>query len=353
MSDVEDATTKEPQSQDPRVADALSKAAAALDLIAKLSPGNETAPLKKLQDDSTQLAMSIRAQLDSAKAQVDAAVAVTEGDTKERTPAEPAPPWALPLGMGAFGALLGTVTGISVMQGVTQILLTGVSTFVGGVLLTYAGFRRPGQKADAPVDAQQVGFALALFSIGALAGTLWGVAMRYDHAKKDANEARLREEADARQARLDAQEDRREARAAIRNEAEWRMSLPATTLARLQLPALPAEATIVAKPVEPGKGEPAKPTADSIKAAAAFVLQNDDGPTICRDVATRVGSGGYDQGLDISFAQTDAIALYRAKCKNAKSPICSDVKVEGTRYDGANARLDAAKLFRAFCNGAK
>lgn len=89
--------------------------------------------------------------------------------------------WWLPAGMGAFGLMLGGVAGLSSAQGISQALLAGVSSFVGGVLLTYAGFKRTGSSMDRPdVDAGKVGAALFLFSIGVLTAGFGFTALRFD-----------------------------------------------------------------------------------------------------------------------------------------------------------------------------
>jgi hypothetical protein len=73
-----------------------------------------------------------------------------------------------------FGLALGELAGLSVVQGISQTLLTSLMTFVGGVLLSYAGFRRPSQDGKARLDPRRVavglgGLALAL-SVGLPAG---------------------------------------------------------------------------------------------------------------------------------------------------------------------------------------
>lgn len=47
----------------------------------------------------------------------------------------------LGVGFGAFGSVLGAIAGASSVQGISQMLLTSVLTFVGGAFLSYAGFR--------------------------------------------------------------------------------------------------------------------------------------------------------------------------------------------------------------------
>ncbi|MFT3710994.1 MAG: hypothetical protein QM817_25490 [Archangium sp.] len=45
-------------------------------------------------------------------------------------------------GLASFGVMIGWITGMSATAGTTQALLTSVFTFVGGVLLSFGGFRR-------------------------------------------------------------------------------------------------------------------------------------------------------------------------------------------------------------------
>jgi hypothetical protein len=85
--------------------------------------------------------------------------------------------WWLPVGLLAFGFMIGTVTGLSKTSGISQALLTGAFTFIGGAFLSYAGFRR-GPREPSVVDTVAVGRALTLFSVGTLLGAVAGYGIR-------------------------------------------------------------------------------------------------------------------------------------------------------------------------------
>jgi hypothetical protein len=86
------------------------------------------------------------------------------------------------LGVGflCFGLALGELTGMSLTPGISQVVLTSVFTFVGGVMLSYAGFRRvvASGGSRAFIDPQRVGVALACFSVGLALGAPAGVYAR-------------------------------------------------------------------------------------------------------------------------------------------------------------------------------
>jgi hypothetical protein len=85
------------------------------------------------------------------------------------------PGWQCQTGFGVaffcFGGAVGELTGLSVTHGLTQALLTSVFGFVGGVLLTFAGFRRMTEDGrtrlePAPFLASIVGLSLGLSLAG-------------------------------------------------------------------------------------------------------------------------------------------------------------------------------------------
>lgn len=101
-------------------------------------------------------------------------------ETESPTGGSLAPLWWLGLGLFLFGFVQGFTTGGSVAEGVSNTLLTSLGTFVGGVLLTYAGFRKVTQKlgVTARLDTRRVGIGLCAFSIGVFLGLCSGVAAR-------------------------------------------------------------------------------------------------------------------------------------------------------------------------------
>jgi hypothetical protein len=89
------------------------------------------------------------------------------------------PAW-LGFGFFFFGAALGEVTGFSIAQGISQTLLSALFTFVGGALLTFAGFRvsARGSAGRVVVDSVRTGVGLGCFSLGVLLGVNLGVISR-------------------------------------------------------------------------------------------------------------------------------------------------------------------------------
>ena len=94
------------------------------------------------------------------------------------------PPWeekrwlGLLVGFSLLGACVGFITGLSVQQGITEKLLTGVMTFVSGSLLSYGGFRwRRGIEAPR-IDPLRVGAGVGGFSAFVIVGVCFGIAAR-------------------------------------------------------------------------------------------------------------------------------------------------------------------------------
>jgi hypothetical protein len=84
-------------------------------------------------------------------------------------------------GLFGFGFMLGSISGLSTNAGTSQTLLSALFAFVGGVLLTYAGFRRK-RKGDAEggtdPDLGATGVGLTFFSIGVVLGICAGIIGR-------------------------------------------------------------------------------------------------------------------------------------------------------------------------------
>jgi hypothetical protein len=79
-------------------------------------------------------------------------------------------------GLIAFGITVGLVTGLSTHEGISGQLLTALFGFVGGGLMTYAGFRRKGEKS--PLDPNRVGAGTLCFSLGVILGVAGGIGVR-------------------------------------------------------------------------------------------------------------------------------------------------------------------------------
>lgn len=84
------------------------------------------------------------------------------------------------LGLAFFclGFALGELTGFSTAQGISQALLTAVFSFVGGVLLSYAGFRRVAEDGRLRLDPQRVSTGVVGLSLGLCIGLPSGVYTR-------------------------------------------------------------------------------------------------------------------------------------------------------------------------------
>ena len=89
---------------------------------------------------------------------------------------------AMCAGLMLFGIAVGGVAGLSKTP-VAAGLLTSVFGFVGGVLLSFAGFSVVDAKAGerARVNTLQMGVALAAFSLGLSGGVLGGILLRIHH----------------------------------------------------------------------------------------------------------------------------------------------------------------------------
>lgn len=81
---------------------------------------------------------------------------------------------AVSIGFFAFGFAVGSLTGFSSAQGVSLALLSSLFTFVGGVVLTFTGFRRVGS-VDASLDPARVSAGLCALSLGLVLGVVLGV----------------------------------------------------------------------------------------------------------------------------------------------------------------------------------
>jgi hypothetical protein len=90
--------------------------------------------------------------------------------------------------MFGFGTAVGFTTALSRVDGISQTLLTTLFSFVGGVLLTYAGFRRTlkarsGENPNDEYDLVQVGAALRSFSWAIVFGIATGLLVRETGAR--------------------------------------------------------------------------------------------------------------------------------------------------------------------------
>jgi hypothetical protein len=98
----------------------------------------------------------------------------------QRPVVTPGPAFAhMGLGLLLFGVVIGLVTGLSSKDGTAQSLLTSIFGFVGGSLLTFAGFRRyRGGAESVEMDPRKVGLGLSCFSVGILLGLFVGMLLR-------------------------------------------------------------------------------------------------------------------------------------------------------------------------------
>lgn len=81
------------------------------------------------------------------------------------------------LGLGALGFVLGFTTALSVHEGISSALLTGMFSFVAGTLLTFGGFRlMKGNRML--VSTRRAGIGVFAFAIGVLLGEPTGIAVR-------------------------------------------------------------------------------------------------------------------------------------------------------------------------------
>jgi uncharacterized membrane protein YidH (DUF202 family) len=78
----------------------------------------------------------------------------------------------------SLGFALGELTGFSTAQGISQALLTAVFAFVGGVVLSYAGFRRLSDDGRMRLDAARVCSAVIGLAVGLAVGLPFGVYAR-------------------------------------------------------------------------------------------------------------------------------------------------------------------------------
>ena len=85
------------------------------------------------------------------------------------------------LGLLLFGVLVGLTTGLSVTSGASTSLMTGLFSFVGGVVISYTGFAKTQGDPNAPAkpDLKQVGGALSALSFGVIVGIFGGMWFRY------------------------------------------------------------------------------------------------------------------------------------------------------------------------------
>lgn len=103
---------------------------------------------------------------------------MAESDSKQVATDSSQSRW-LGFGLLMFGVVNGLTTGLSETAGTAQTLLTSLSAFVGGSLLTFAGFMRPRADGEKPqIDSRRVGIGISCFSIGILLGLFPGMELR-------------------------------------------------------------------------------------------------------------------------------------------------------------------------------
>jgi hypothetical protein len=113
---------------------------------------------------------------------------MTQPEKQKRGPgSDPGQSWWLGLGLLLFGVVNGLTTGLSDTPGTAQTLLSSLSAFVGGSLLTFAGFMRPSKSdEDKPqIDARRVGIGLSCFSVGVLIGLFGGMRLHAPETSKN------------------------------------------------------------------------------------------------------------------------------------------------------------------------
>jgi len=92
--------------------------------------------------------------------------------------------WYMGAGLFLFGMALGGTAGLSDVKGISQTLLSSLFTFAGGVLLSWAGFRRKSGAGGAATesatefDLRTLGISLAGFSLGVMLGSGLGIWLR-------------------------------------------------------------------------------------------------------------------------------------------------------------------------------
>lgn len=98
------------------------------------------------------------------------------GDLPSR---EPAHFW-LPVGFVLLGVVLGFVTGGSIHDGISAILISSLITFVGGGFFAFAGFRvQKGPGYELTVSPGRVGLTLSAFTLGLCLGLGLGIVLRF------------------------------------------------------------------------------------------------------------------------------------------------------------------------------
>jgi hypothetical protein len=253
------------------------------------------------------------------------------------------------LGMLLFGLSVGCITGLSTVQGISQVLLTGVSSFVGAVLLTYAGFKRASRKeGELDFDLGKVGPAVFCFSIGVLLGAVGAAVFRHQIERTEAALDAQTERSQAidelmlerRLRRLDVEWQRR----MDREDQDWQMSHvdprsapPAPKMQQNQSPPITMPVSL------PPRVHPASPI-------LAFGLENNVGSPICKEYRKHKDKGVYRENRDL--AATDAFELYLRFCRGSARMVCQNLSVEMTQlsYRGTNAIEAVTSLGDAFCS---
>ena len=94
----------------------------------------------------------------------------------------------LALGFLTFGTVLGGITGLSSWSGISNTLLTSLFAFVGGSLLSFAGFVSK-KGGVAYVSGYRLGFCILAFSLGISSGLFIGIVIRREFELPDRDNA--------------------------------------------------------------------------------------------------------------------------------------------------------------------
>lgn len=256
--------------------------------------------------------------------------------------------WPIALGMGAFGLLLGSIAGLSKVQGISTTLLTGASSFVGGVLLTYVGFKRGPAGKDGNLDVERVGYSLLLFSLGVLIGVWSAASARHYSARQEAAEdARAAEEKEMK-AKAEWQEARKSelaeagaaawtARAQWRDDVLWAAKNGQPVTAPPPAPSTP--------PISPPMPTRTEKVGSNTNEVGGISLENGRAAARCDAVRRRLGDKTYASAP--SFIEADIADLRDSWCGSRPRPaVCAKTDTPSASRGVASVE----ELFHEFCH---
>lgn len=230
------------------------------------------------------------------------------------------------LGLFLFGGVQGWIVGLSTNEGISNTLVTSLFPFVGGVLLTYTGFRvstSRDSRHGVEMDPVRVGNGLTFFSLGLLIAI--NVAAFVRHAPPATGEAH------------DTGQDPTATPTNIHVDAILRMPQGRSDGGNLRHAEAPTPGGLATDVPAPRNGRPPEPSGED---RDPFYFLHGVDTTTCQAVRANY-QDGYRGPARLEAIRSDVASLLSEACQNAEAhPLCGEQsRVQNAGHEEALAIL--------------